>query len=63
MVYLPFGSIITVSYADGSFQILHAKHSLEKLINEFIQRDAIFDIIFWEGLYPSVLFRRRFEFS
>lgn len=30
-----------------SFQILHAYHSLERLLAEFVQRSANFDIVFW----------------
>ncbi|EKM57510.1 uncharacterized protein PHACADRAFT_192658 [Phanerochaete carnosa HHB-10118-sp] len=31
-----------------SFQILHAIHNLEKLLNNFLRRGAVFEIIFWD---------------
>ncbi|KAI0073118.1 P-loop containing nucleoside triphosphate hydrolase protein [Panus rudis PR-1116 ss-1] len=33
---------------EPSFQILHALHSLERLLNEFHRRSAVFDVIFWD---------------
>ncbi|EJD43845.1 P-loop containing nucleoside triphosphate hydrolase protein [Auricularia subglabra TFB-10046 SS5] len=32
-----------------SFQLLHATHSLEKLLRSFIDRKAVFDVVFWES--------------
>ncbi|THH15047.1 hypothetical protein EW146_g5371 [Bondarzewia mesenterica] len=34
---------------DPSFQILHALHSMERLLHELIRRSAVFDIVFWEA--------------
>ncbi|KAI9511439.1 P-loop containing nucleoside triphosphate hydrolase protein [Russula earlei] len=33
---------------DTSFQVLHAVHSMERLLNEMSRRSAVFDIVFWE---------------
>ncbi|TCD64633.1 hypothetical protein EIP91_003835 [Steccherinum ochraceum] len=35
--------------SEPSFQILHAMHSLEQLLENFQRRDAVFEIAFWEG--------------
>jgi hypothetical protein len=35
--------------SDPSFQILHAFHTLECTLGEFIKRSAVFDIVFWDG--------------
>ncbi|THH31062.1 hypothetical protein EUX98_g3125 [Antrodiella citrinella] len=34
---------------EASYQILHAIHSLEQLLESFQRRDATFEIAFWEG--------------
>jgi len=34
---------------DPSFQILHAFHTLERTLDEFIKRSAVFDVVFWDG--------------
>ncbi|GJE85123.1 P-loop containing nucleoside triphosphate hydrolase protein [Phanerochaete sordida] len=31
-----------------SFQILHAVHNVEKLLNDFLKRGAVFEIVFWD---------------
>jgi len=41
------------SPADLSFQLLHALHSLEKLLRNFLNRKAVFDIVFWECMFKS----------
>ncbi|KAF8551588.1 P-loop containing nucleoside triphosphate hydrolase protein [Imleria badia] len=33
---------------DPSFQILHAFHTLERTLDQFIKRSAVFDVVFWE---------------
>ncbi|KAF9225622.1 P-loop containing nucleoside triphosphate hydrolase protein [Gyrodon lividus] len=33
---------------DPSFQILHAIHILERTLDEFIKRSAVFDVVFWD---------------
>jgi hypothetical protein len=38
------------AFVECSFQILHALHSLERILDEFRRRSAIFEIVFWEGL-------------
>ncbi|KAF7790532.1 hypothetical protein EIP86_001488 [Pleurotus ostreatoroseus] len=34
---------------DPSFQILHAKYSLEKILSDFLTRNAAFEIVFWHS--------------
>lgn len=36
----------------SSFQILHAYHSLERILWEFQRRHANFEIVFWDGEIP-----------
>ncbi|KAH7929957.1 P-loop containing nucleoside triphosphate hydrolase protein [Leucogyrophana mollusca] len=36
------------SPGDPSFQVLHAIHALERLLNEFVKRSAIFDVVFFD---------------
>ncbi|KAG9309998.1 hypothetical protein JVU11DRAFT_10032 [Chiua virens] len=33
---------------DPSFQILHAFHILERTLDQFIKRSAVFDVVFWD---------------
>ncbi|KAF8137669.1 hypothetical protein EV363DRAFT_1581223 [Boletus edulis] len=33
---------------DPSFQVLHAFHTLERTLDEFIKRSAVFDVVFWD---------------
>ncbi|KAF8556866.1 P-loop containing nucleoside triphosphate hydrolase protein [Imleria badia] len=33
---------------DPSFQILHAFHTLERTLDQFIKRSAVFDVVFWD---------------
>ncbi|KAI9567890.1 hypothetical protein HD554DRAFT_2314563 [Boletus coccyginus] len=33
---------------DPSFQILHAFYTLERTLDEFIKRSAVFDVVFWD---------------
>ena len=42
------------SESDPSFQILHAFHILERTLDEFIKRLAVFDIVFWDGKFVSM---------
>lgn len=35
---------------DNGFQILHACYALEKLLEEFIKREAVFDLVFFDGM-------------
>ncbi|KAH8927575.1 P-loop containing nucleoside triphosphate hydrolase protein, partial [Atractiella rhizophila] len=39
---------------DFSFQIVHAVHTLEKLILKFLKRDCVFEIVFFEDLHDIV---------
>ena len=39
------------SELDPSFQILHAFHILERTLDEFIKRLAVFDIVFLDGRF------------
>ena len=41
--------------SDPSFQILHAFHTLERTLGEFIMRSAVFDIVFWDGEFVPVV--------
>jgi hypothetical protein len=43
---------------DPSFQVLHAVHSMERLLDEMLRRSAIFDIVFWSG--KLIVVSRRF---
>lgn len=36
---------------ETSFQILHAFHSLEQLLHGFTRRNAVFEVVFWEGIF------------
>ena len=36
---------------DVSYQILHAKYLLERLIQKFIARSANFDVVFFQGSF------------
>jgi len=36
---------------DLSFQLLHAVHSLEKLLRNFLDRKAVFDVVFWNRVF------------
>ena len=38
---------------DLSFQMLHAFYVLEKLLNDFLSRQANFDVVFWRGSHSS----------
>ncbi|KAL4079734.1 hypothetical protein J3A83DRAFT_4155359 [Scleroderma citrinum] len=40
---------------DPSFQILHAIHLLERVLNELIKRSAVFDVVFWDENRHAVL--------
>ncbi|KAL4072373.1 hypothetical protein V8B97DRAFT_1958702 [Scleroderma yunnanense] len=40
---------------DPSFQILHAIHILERVLNELIKRSAVFDVVFWDENRYAVL--------
>ena len=40
---------MTMVESDPSFQILHAFHTLERTLDEFIKRSAVFDVVFWDG--------------
>jgi hypothetical protein len=31
------------------FQILHAMYSIERILNQFLTRSAVFEVIFWDG--------------
>jgi len=42
---------------DPSFQILHAIHSMERLLDEMIRRSAVFDVVFWEGELQGIVRR------
>ncbi|EGO30017.1 hypothetical protein SERLADRAFT_413254 [Serpula lacrymans var. lacrymans S7.9] len=52
---------------EPSFQILHAIHSLERILNDFTTRSAVFDIVFWEGssqfVFASRTLARRLLFK
>ena len=37
--------------SDHSFQILHAFYILERTLDEFNKRAAVFDVVFWEGVF------------
>lgn len=39
--------------SDPSFQILHAFHTLERTLDEFIKRSAVFDVVFWDGEFAA----------
>jgi ATP-dependent RNA helicase DDX60 len=51
--YMAIGYIILILSAESSFQILHATYSLERLLDNFIKRGAVFEIVFWEGKEAS----------
>lgn len=34
---------------EPSFQLLHALYSLERILNKFKKREAVFEIVFWQG--------------
>lgn len=40
---------LNLSTTDASYQILHAKYLLERLLQKFVVRSAIFDIVFFQG--------------
>ena len=40
-------------FIDPSFQILHAVHSMEQVLNEMMRRSAVFNVVFWEGGFKS----------
>ncbi|EIN08256.1 P-loop containing nucleoside triphosphate hydrolase protein [Punctularia strigosozonata HHB-11173 SS5] len=40
---------------DPSFQLVHALYALETLVEKFLKRDAVFDIVFWQTLQHSTL--------
>jgi len=42
---------------DPSFQILHAVHSMERLLDEMIRRSAVFHVVFWEGGLQDIVRR------
>ena len=63
---MPGGSL---SYVDAvrtdlSFQILHAKYAIEKMIGEFTQRAANFEIVFWDGqwFFTTRLVAHKYDF-
>lgn len=39
-------------FTEASFQVLHATHSLERLLENFLQRGAVFEVVFWNGEHP-----------
>jgi hypothetical protein len=48
---------LSVSIPGTSYQILHAKYLLERLLQKFVTRSANFDIVFFHGsccLYPRL---------
>ncbi|CCM02168.1 uncharacterized protein FIBRA_04246 [Fibroporia radiculosa] len=47
---------------DPSFQILHAIHTLEKILNEFQSRSACFEIVFWQDTRHVTLLSGSSEF-
>ena len=51
---LPVTSTFLQLKIDISFQILHAIHSLEKLLKDFIRRGAVFEIVFWDGMILDI---------
>ncbi len=42
---------VLITRIDPSFQILHAKHSLEKILENLRHRSPEFDVVFWEGQF------------
>lgn len=48
---------------DSSFQILHAFHSLERVLNEFRKRNAVFEIVFWEDAKDAVFYKDTNDFA
>lgn len=38
-----------ISIIDVSFQYLHARYSLERALKEYVKRNAVFEIVFFEG--------------
>lgn len=44
---------------DGSFQILHAIYILEKCLENFVVRDANFEVVFWTGVWAVLVTEHR----
>ena len=42
--------------SDPSFQILHAFYTLERTLDEFIKRSAVFDVVFWDGEFVPCIY-------
>ena len=48
-----------LSQPDPSFQVLHARYSLERTLENFLRRGAVFDVVFWESMaIPLILSRQ-----
>lgn len=51
-VYVMHNKLVPVDFTkDPSFQILHAVHSMERLLDDLKKRNAVFDIAFWHSPY------------
>ncbi|KAF7337798.1 hypothetical protein MSAN_02253900 [Mycena sanguinolenta] len=47
--------LLAIGRDDGSFQILHSYYILERILLEFVNRKANFEIVFWEANYHSTV--------
>ncbi len=39
----------SASGTESSFQTLHAFHNIERLLEKFVTRSAVFDVVFFKG--------------
>src|SRR4051794_5372914 len=42
-------------FSVSDFQILHAFHSIERILNDFLKRSAVFEVVFWDGKFDTYL--------
>ena len=53
-------SVLNELLVDPSFQILHALYILEKFLQDLLKREAVFDVVFFDGTADLLLCRLSF---